>query len=281
MHPHPNLLHLTRSCAKWRNGFILVACLALSTIAVSVACATTPPPRAVAPRNGVVTELMALGDTLSYGLSWPVGKGATGYLVTVRASATNGTWSGLPTNAAVSGLATTFKASAIPWDSVTFTWVTKSTNTAGVSKDSLVVIWTKKRLPSAPPSGTVDSTGAVGTLTLPGAFILAVGQSRVVCAFKQFSNGAIAQWTVARQACDSIYMNYVPQVNRQLVSAGQQAHTDSLAVTCVTWQWVALYMNGSTGSCSPSITVTGILTTGMLEQVPDATRVARSRSADL
>lgn len=58
---HPNLLHLGRSCAKWRNGVLLVAVLALSTFGWS--------PSRSAPGAITTLQVVAVTDT-SLVLTW-------------------------------------------------------------------------------------------------------------------------------------------------------------------------------------------------------------------
>src|SRR6267378_3033416 len=107
----PNLLHLVRSCAKWRSGKLLVATL-FSLLAVGAFAAPgnggmadyvsslgpkLPPPAAdslplppgpiIVGKKGVVVA----GDTLVYTISWGPGARATYYDVTGRVASSNGT----------------------------------------------------------------------------------------------------------------------------------------------------------------------------------------------
>jgi hypothetical protein len=175
----------------------------------------------------------APGDTLIY--TWTgVAARATGFVTTVTVSASNGTWTGLPATLNAGPSPVTYTFSAIPWDSATFNFSVWGSNSAGLS----LTPWTQtvkvKRRPGT-PTGTLDTSKAVGTLVLPNPTTLALGATRAVCAFKQFANGAVATWTADKASCDSIAMAYVPAAARALVTPGLQAHTDSLTVTCVTW----------------------------------------------
>jgi hypothetical protein len=109
----------------------------------------------------------------------------------------------------------------------------------------------------------VDSSLVViGTLVLPPTTTLGLGASRMVCAFKQFQNGAVARWTADRPSCDSIYTSNVP-VTIRTVSPAQQAHTDSLAKTCVVWSSATPVAVGVTpnAACSSAVLVTGLAIT--------------------
>lgn len=200
----------------------------------------------------VTIDIVVIGDTLSYRVGWGPGARASSYLFTTAVTATNGSWvvvadsniSGkwitgpgigpLPATGEIT--TTSFKTwlTAVPWDSATFSVTVASKNAAGLSATS---VGSKRivRLPGPPGPVTIDSSLVVTeTLVLPNA-TMGLGASRIECAFKQFANGAVAEWTADRPSCDSIYIAYVPAPQR-IVSAAQQAHTDSLATTCVT-QW--------------------------------------------
>ena len=76
---HPDLLHLTRSCAKWMGGALLVATLFGCTMADAA------PKISVSGPVGVV----APGDSLAFTLRWTAPTSrvpATGYVVRVSTS---------------------------------------------------------------------------------------------------------------------------------------------------------------------------------------------------
>lgn len=235
-----------------------------------------PPGPIIVGKKGVVVA----GDTLVYTISWGPGARATSYDVTRSVAASNGTWavvadsqSGAAKSAGSTPLPNTFSytrptlshrmwVAAIPWDSATFTVTVVSRNAIGVSTP-VSTSWKVSRKPGPPGPIVVDSSAIViGTLVLPSARGLALAQSQAVCAFKQFGNGAVAGWTVDRAACDSIYAKYVPAAAR-VVTAGQQARTDSLAKTCVTWTSSLPTAVSVTprASCSSAVTVTGLALT--------------------
>lgn len=286
---HPNLLHRSRSCAKWRAGVLLVAVLALSTFGWSVSHAgvvggafASPgnaargvrplnrPTIPVAPTNLKVKGpvLMLPGDSLTYVLTWGAASRATGYKVTLSSSLTNGTWTatGFGTGALAlpvsvgpaTGLSFTFTTISTTADSAMFTATVESADALGPTGKTASVSWKVKRRAGAPGPIIVDSSRAVGTLVLPNPVTLGVGGSRILCAFKVFTTGAVAAWTADRLACDSIYQAYVPAAMR-VVTPAQQAHTDSMGVTCVTWNSSTVAVTVlPNGTCSSAARVTGV-----------------------
>lgn len=246
-----------------------------------------PPGPVVVGKKGIVTA----GDTLVYTISWGAGARATSYNITTAVAVTNGTWSvvrdsnssgawitgngvgPLPTSGNVTGTSYRTWVAAIPWDSATFTVTVASKNAIGVSSP-VTASWKVSRKPGVPGPITVDSSLIVrATLVLPNPSTIALGSSRVICAFKEFGNGAVAQWTADRASCDSIYTKYVP-VAARTVSAPQQAHTDSITKTCVTWSTPSPAVTlAPMASCSAAVRATGLgLTWRMLTPV-DAVRV--------
>jgi hypothetical protein len=228
------------------------------------------PPDAPGPVVTGPSGIVAAGDTLIYTISWGAGARATSYDYAMSVTSTNGAWSvvadsngsGKWTNASFvgigslpitppvtgSGFGYTFLKtwlSAIPWDSATFTVAVNSRNAAGTSA-AVSASWKVTRKPGVPGPIKVDSSLVVtGMLVLPNTVNLALGGSRIQCAFKQFGNGAITEWTADKASCDSIYVAYVPAAARGLVTPAQQAHTDSVSLTCVTWN-----------SSSPAVSIT-------------------------
>jgi hypothetical protein len=207
---------------------------------------------------------MVPGDTIAYSISWTapvvvagVSGAATSYTLTLTASATNGVWSvvadsnlvagkwttgsgtgPMPTNINVTTLYVKSWLSAIPWDSATFTASLVARNAAGTSSPATAT-WkvAHKRLPPGTPgTPTIDSSVTVtGMLVFPQTNSLLLGSSRTLCSFQQFSSGAVTEWTADKASCDSLYTKYVSSAARGLVTPAQQAHTDSLTKTCVSW----------------------------------------------
>jgi len=248
-----------------------------------------PPGPIVVGKKGIVVA----GDTLVYTISWGPGARATSYDVTRSVSASNGTWtvvadsqSGGVKNSGAVPLPNTFSyvrttlshrmwLAAVPWDSATFTVTVVSRNAVGVSTP-VSTSWSVKRKPGPPGPITVDSSLIVaGILVQPKPVNLFIGSSRIMCAFQTFGNGAIAQFTPDKPSCDSIYVRTVPLAARQLVSAAQQAHTDSIAKTCVTWSTDAPATAvglAPLAACSAAVRVTGL---GLTLRFPaDASRYA-------
>lgn len=303
----PNLLRLVRSCAKWRGGKLLVATLC-SLLAVGAFTSpgnggmapgpTLPPPADSLPlppgpivvgKKGVV----AAGDTLAYTINWGPGARATSYIVSIAVATTNGTWSVvadsngsgrwvsgngigfLPVSAAVTFVNLKTWITAVPWDSATFTVSVTSKNAVGVSTP-VSTSWKVSRKPGPPGPIVIDSSLlAASVLIQPKPFGVFIGSSRIVCAFTVFKNGAIAQHTVDRPSCDSVYVKYVPVAARTLVSVGQQAYIDSTSKTCVTWETDApltAMTLAPLAMCSAAVRVTGVGLTRRF--VADAVRYA-------
>lgn len=224
--------------------------------------------------TGLSLSVLAVGDTVKVGFSWGPGARAVSYNVTRSVSLTNGSWlvvadsqAGGSKSSGALNLPNTFSytattlhhtmwLSAIPWDSLTVTVSVVSVNGAGVSSP---VSASKRIVRSTPgPPGPVIFDSVVGTLVLPPASTVALGGSRIVCAFKQWQTGAVSEFTADKPSCDSIYTAYVPLANRSLVTAAQQAHTDSLGITCVTWaSGSAAVQLTPKGSCSAAVLVFG------------------------
>src|SRR6266550_3693671 len=165
-----------------------------------------PPGPIVVGKKGLVVA----GDTLVYTISWGPGARATSYDVTRNVRASNGIWnvvadsqSGAARSTGLLLLPQTFSytqpvlshrmwLAAVPWDSATFTVSIVSRNSNGVSPTASTATWTVKRRPGPPGPIVVDSSAIViGILNRPSTAALAMGSSRVSCAFQQFGNGAI------------------------------------------------------------------------------------------
>jgi len=284
----PNLLALARRCAKWYNGVLVVAFL------VPIMSSA---PRDSTPRqpSGIRINILSAGDTLIYGVSWGAAQYATTYGYTMGVTASNGTWSvvadsnasgkwvtgngvgALPSSSTVTTLNLKTWVSAIPWDSATFTISVTGINAKGTGP-ARVQAFKIRRTPGQPGPITVDSSGGtfLNLIILPDGRNLGLGQSTTVCAFQQFTDSAVVEWTSSKPACDSIYTRYVPLALRQKVKPSQQAHTDSLATTCVTnWRStnpIALTVT-QIGACQPVATAFGAGLTWKFRQFPDATRV--------
>lgn len=216
----PNLLRLVRSCAKWRGGALLVATL--------MACTSA----GAAPKEPTLRVLAAPGDSLRIGVAWGAATRATGYRLTVAATRTNGTWTGLPANLPVTGLTSTFTAVNAVWDSVTFTATVESVDAIGPTGKTVSGQLGLRRRAGTPGPITFDTSATVvGVITRPLVVDMALGESRILCGFKVFASGAVAMRSQDAPACDSIYVRYVPAANR-LVSAAEQIHEDA---QCWTW----------------------------------------------
>jgi len=95
-------------------------------------------------------------------------------------------------------------------------------------------------------------------LIRPPTISVALGANRIVCAFQQFGNGAVTQWTADKPSCDSIYVAYVPAAAR-VVTVAQQAHTDSLSRTCVAWTTPGTQLGlTQLAPCSAAVRMTGL-----------------------
>lgn len=245
----------------------------------------------VSGKKGNVTA----GDTLPYTVSWGPAKGATTYVVQYVVGTTNGTWfvvadsnasgkwttgngvTGFPATSTITTTSLKSWFSSIPWDSATFTAIVAGKNSAGTGP-SVQTSWTVKRKPGAPGPIVVDSSLIViGLLVKPDTSNLQLGTSRVICGFYRYGNGAVAEMTAFKSSCDSIYVKYVPVGMRNLKSAAQQAQTDSIAKSCMTWASSAPSLVGFTvlGNCANGVTVVGL---GLTRRFPsDGLRYAGGR----
>ena len=216
--------------------------------------------------SGPTGDLIAPGDSLSYGLSWGAAQRATSYLVTVSASATNGTWTGLPSSQAVlSGTTLSFKAVSLAWDSATFTAVVQSVDAVGPTGKTSTVSWRVRRRATAPGPITVDSSLVItGIIVAPHDTVLVVGASLQFCAFLQFKDSAVAN--PGYQVLRGCLPSYVA-LGRRAPSAQQQAVADT---ACVVWS--------SSDTKVATITTTTCSSTGMYSprrEAPDAVAARR------
>jgi len=252
----------------------LLALLALT------ACATadggTPAAQRPKAPGPISLSVFSVGDTTKIGFSWGAGARATSYSVTRSVSATNGTWTVVADSQAGGAkspgsltLPNTFSytagvlhhtmwLSAIPWDSVTITVSVASVNSVGTSASVTASKRILRSTPGVPGPITFDST--VGLIIAPNPATVALGSSRVACAFDQFANGAVTEWTADKASCDSIAARYVPPAALALATPAQQAHTDSLTKTCVSWTSslpTAVRVTPNT-ACSSAVVVAGL-----------------------
>src|SRR5437899_1572224 len=240
---------------------------------------------------------MVAGDTLAYTISWTapvvvagVSSAATGYSLTLSATSTNGAWTvvadsnaavgkftssagPLPNTANVTSLALKMWLSAIPWDSATFTATLVARNSGGSSSPATATWKVRHKIfpPGTPGTPTVDSSiTVVGVLVLPNPATIALGAQRTECAFQQFVNGAVSEWSRDKAACDSIYTTRVSASARSLVSPAQQSHTDSIALTCVSWMSSAplALAVAPQAPCSSAATLTGLALTQRRDVLP-------------
>lgn len=220
-----DLSRVVRSCAKWRTGFLLVACLGLSPAPLL----EQRPPGAPHEGRHLRWSVVAVGDTIVVKLTFPAGARATGARWSVQAALTNGTWSGLPVKAVTtSATSATLTVSAVPWDSVSFTGFLWGTQGALVSKDStLIPVLKLKRPPGAPGLPAWDTSATViGLLVKPDTVSLAAVATRQLCAFVAFKDGKVARRTLDASRCDSIAAR-VFTVAQRAVTPVQQLCADT------------------------------------------------------
>lgn len=214
----PNLLHLTRSCAKWRSGALLVATLLACTPAGAAEL------RLSGPRGTI--ELSAPGDTLRYSVTGPNVAGATSYLWNVTASPS--TWGGLPTNLSTTSPVLAFAAVApASWDSVTFT-VTFQGKSASRSSNVLSATWKVKRTLVALGPLVVDSsgTGPISLIVRPSTITVVAGQTQQLCAFWLFGSGHVAMRTADLSTCNTFYLGFTTA--QRAVTPPEQNYVDAL-----------------------------------------------------
>lgn len=207
--------------------------LLLLACAVPLRPGTGGTPRAEDPHDLALALVSALpGDTVRVGVAWGAASRATGYRVSVAATQTNGTWSGLPANLAVTTLSTVFAGIAIPWDSVTFTATVESVDNLGPTGKTVSGTIKLRKRAGAPGPITWDTTvTVVGVLVQPNTATMTLGSSRTLCGFKTFASGHVALKSADRALCDSIYQRTVTPAER-LVSLAEQQHEDGAC-----WAW--------------------------------------------
>lgn len=255
------LLVLIAACAKADGGSAPLA---------------APPTITIRPLNGWTdgSRYFAPGDTVGWAVTWPAPTVAVpvgySYAFSTNVALTNGTWTviygstaaGAPPAAGATATPgpVALKLTAVAWDSVSPTFCVWGVAGTRVSNQQCVTWKVYRRLP---PPGTpkIDSAATVtGLLLKPDSVKLVLGGNRVACAFKQFANGAVAEWTADRVMCDSIYTRTIPAATRALVTAAQQAHTDSTSVTCVSWASsnAAAVGLAPRAGCSAAVLLTGL-----------------------
>lgn len=217
-----NLLRLVRSCAKWWGGVLLVATL--------MACT----PAGAAPTLRLL-GMSAPGDSLKIGVNWGGAARATGYRITVVATGTNGSWTGLPSVQSNVTTSLQFTAVNVAWDSVTFTATVESVDAVGpTGKTSLSAPLKLKRRAGAPGPVTFDTTlTIIGARILPDSVTVRPNEVVQFCALVQFLNGMYALRAVdqGQPECATMYLSMIP-AGQRLVSATQQARADSV---CFEW----------------------------------------------
>jgi len=176
-------------------------------------------------------RVVAAGDTAKLYVSWSAATKATGALLTLTVTATNGTWAALPVSQAVTagGTATVLTNSATA-DSGTFQACLKSTNGTIISVGqtcSNTRQW--KRTLQPPPSVTIDSL--VGLLVAPGVLNVVVGQTSQLCAYYQFASTHVAMRTQDSLGCAGDYATRFT-VFQKAVTNTEQLWADS---RCQRW----------------------------------------------
>jgi hypothetical protein len=194
----------------------------LVVLGLAFAQACTPASGAPAPPREVTFALVAAGDTARLVGSWPSVRGATGYLVTVTASATNGAWTGLPAGLAQAGRTVTVVAISSAADSGTFVLCVRAANPADTSAAgcSAARTWRRKLVPPVP---VIDSLVALEVF--PPTVVTVVGASSQLCAVFRFASGHVALRTDDGPTCGASYIVRYTALERA-VSPSEQAWVD-------------------------------------------------------
>ncbi len=183
-------------------------------------------------RDGMTTVgsgvILAPGDSLPLTISWGAATRATGYRLTVTADSTNGTWSNLPTNLAITTVTRAILPISTTWDSVRFTARVESVDAFGPTGKFSAATWKMRRRAGAPGPIIVDSSQVPQLSVMevrPSTFTLTVGASRQMCAFPRFASGRVAMRSDDATLCTATYLANFSTAERA-VSVDEQKWVD-------------------------------------------------------
>lgn len=162
--------------------------------------------------NNLMTYIVAPMDTVPLGLSWGAASGrVTGYRVSITATQTNGTWTGLPVFQPVTPPNYTFRPISFNWDSVTFNATVESVDAFGPTGKQSLGSWKMRRRAGAPGPIIVDSSAVPAfsaVLVRPSSVSLAVSGTRQLCAFYEFTDSHVVMKTEDFTACATEYSTF-------------------------------------------------------------------------
>lgn len=174
-------------------------------------------------------DILAAGDTAKLFVSWQAATKATGALLSVNVTQSNGTWTALPVNQVVAagGTATVIAVSATA-DSALFQACMKSTSGALTSAQACSNTRQWKRT-LQPPVVTIDSL--VALLVNPPSLNVMVGVSGQLCGYFKFASGHVAMRAGDVPVCNSDYTFRFTALER-LVSNTEQVFVNG---RCIKW----------------------------------------------
>lgn len=212
----------------------------------------SPPQASAAPvmRAGPIglAGVLAPGDSLGpYTFAVPAVSGAGGYSWTLTVSATNGSWSNLPTNAGTTApsFGFTIAAAGGVWDSVSLQLCVKGTSAVRSSKGTACTSWKVYRYLASPTALTGDSS-KLGPISMmlrsptedslyrngSGVYAHAVTRGTALfCAFIRFGSGHVAGITPTSSCATVAPANFLSTRLGALTSA----EAGWLSGSCLTW----------------------------------------------
>ena len=211
-----------RWCARWAGDVFLLAAAAI----VVHACTHADGAPAI-PELSVV----AAGDTAKLFVSWTAASRATGATLTILVTASNGTWTGVPTGLTVAaGGSQTIAVNSATADSATFQACMASTGATGTSPKQACSLTRQWKRTLQPPVVSLDSV--VGLIVAPNPSSLAVGSTVQLCAYYSFQSGHVAMRTQDGASCAADYSARF-SVFQKAVTNTEQLQVDA---ACQRWQ---------------------------------------------
>lgn len=214
-----------KQATRWTYG--ILACLALVLASPVVTGCAKPADGAILKPS---LDLVAAGDTAKIYVSWTAATKATGALLTVTVTNTNGTWTALPVNQVVTaGGTATVVTMSLTADSARFQAFMSSTAGAVTSAaaGSNIRQWIRKL---QPPVVNLDSL--IGLIVAPPTVTLVgIGSTQQMCAYYKFASGHVVLRAADALGCAKDYATRFSIMERAVTNT-EQTWTDK---RCINW----------------------------------------------